>query len=342
MVVPLPNLHRRRRPPVQAGHPQRGGRPVPLPVALDLHHVEDGGRVFARMQAVPPPQPHLPPARVRDFGGLGRLAPGRGVLEREPLPVLGRPAAAGIRRRSPIQHPIPPQAGDDEARLPFQRPEKALVPIAAVGGHHRLTRGRLRLSLLTEAPHLLHAHLDRRLLRQEPAGRERRRPTGAPLDRPRQERVGVPGDDLRARAVDGIPLARRQGFRLAMGPEGGVQGEDGGARGRHLGHQQPLQGVGIDPAVPEGGVPARPLPPEHRRQAQLDEGGNAGMDQQRLEQLEERVPRLGEYLGINRLPELLQLVTLWDGGRAWFLHTHTLHHRAVRSWGEPPSLPLLV
>src|SRR5439155_8064991 len=228
----------RSAPPSRPGPP---GRPpttargaFPLPVALDLHHVKGGRGVFAGVQAVPPPQPHPPPARVLPFGGFVRLAPGGGILEREPLPVLGRTAAAAIRRRRPVQHPIPPQARYDAARLPFQRSQKAMVSIAAVRGNHGLAGGGLLLSLLTEALHLLHADGHRRLRRQEPAGREGQRPTGAPLDHPREERVSVPRDDLRSGAVHGVQLALGQRFRLAMRPQRGIQGEHRLAGGRHL------------------------------------------------------------------------------------------------------------
>jgi len=95
----------------------------------------------------------------------------------------------------------------------------------------------------------------------------------------------VPRDDLRSGAVHGVQLALGQRFRLAMRPQRGIQGEHRLAGGRHLGRQQLFQCVQIQPSVAEGGIQARPLAAEHRCQAQLSKGGNAGMHQQRLEQL---------------------------------------------------------
>ncbi len=342
MVVPAPDLFHRRPPASQAPDPQRLGGTLPLPVALDLHHVERRLGVLLGVQAVPPPQADLAPMGVLDLHALRRCPPRRGLLEGEALPVLSGPTPAPIRSGSPIQHPVPSQPRHHDARLPLQRAEELMVAIAPVGGDHRPGARGLRRSRLTQRLHLGHPDRHGGLGRHDPARRERQRPTGPPLHHPGEQRVSVTGDDLSARAVNRVELTLGERLRLPMRPEGAVQGKHGLCGGGQRGGEQSLQGVQVQPPVVQRRVEAGPSATKHRRQAEFGERGHPGMDQEGIEQLEERVARPREDLAINRLPKLLQPVTLYGGGTRWLAHTSTFHRRAVRSLGEPPFCHRLV
>jgi hypothetical protein len=163
------------------GQPQRPASGFTFPVCFHQQKAEHRVRILASVEAIPTSKTHLAPLLVFQFHRLLGLAPGLRLLEGKPVAVHARTTMTTVLAGRLVQHPITAHPGQDATRFLFQRPEKGVVAVLAIGYDEVKRLEHLGPPVTTQLLDLIHAYLDIGLLAWNPADRQRRCPTGISL-----------------------------------------------------------------------------------------------------------------------------------------------------------------